>query len=78
MNTLTFLKPKLGAATKSFIYQENKWSLASDYQMGRSFKGVEIDVNNLEESYQQIKKKAEEGYFLISGKLLTEQTQKEC
>jgi len=70
MNILTFLQPKIGTPTKTYIYKDEQWILQKDYQMGKFFQGHISLVKNLPEAFEAIEKYSQQSCFYICGKII--------
>jgi hypothetical protein len=69
---INFLKPLKGNATKSFIYNPEKfeWKLQEGYKAGKFFDGYTFPVENIRDAYDIIRKHQESPVFMIQGGFL--------
>ena len=67
METLNFLFPRQGNATKVFRFEDGSWKLQSAYKAGKWLKAYQIRVESLEEAHEILMKARESACFLIHG-----------
>lgn len=70
MVKINFLVPKRGTATKTFAFENGDWILKEQYKAGKFFKGFEIEVKDLQESFEIIKDNQEHPCFMIHGAII--------
>lgn len=72
MHEINFLKPLKGNATKSFIYDPEKfeWTLQEGYKAGKFFDGLTFPVENIRDAYGILRENKEYPVFMIQGGFL--------
>lgn len=68
MEKINFMSPLNGVnATKTFIFEEGEWKLASSYQAGKWLMPYSVEKENLNDFYETLRKAQDHPCFMIHG-----------
>lgn len=67
MAKMNFLMPLKGTATKEFLFLDGIWTLSKSYQSGKYYKGIEVEVESLEDVATTLEECQDHPFFTICG-----------